>query len=133
MYKLYSPVLNPRLPCLLLEFNEVLAEEQNGFRRGRSGEVHIFDLNSLIRNGLCEGKCIYASVIYFKAAFDVVDRNMMLYKIINLGVNVNYILQIKQIYNATKARVQAYGLVCNWKRVRPGDTLSSTLFLLIYK
>ncbi len=77
----------------------------------------------------------YASFIDFKTAFDVVDINMLLYNIINCGVNGKLYFAIKQIYNVTKASVRVNGelIITGWfiigNGVRQGDTLSSTLFL----
>ena len=47
--KLYSSILNKRI-TKYLEENNILAEEQNGFRTDRSCEDHVFTLNSVIRN-----------------------------------------------------------------------------------
>ncbi|MCG8049516.1 MAG: hypothetical protein JAY66_28225, partial [Candidatus Thiodiazotropha taylori] len=47
--KLYSSLINKRV-SKYLEDNSILAEEQNGFRKTRSCEDHIFTLNSIIRN-----------------------------------------------------------------------------------
>ena len=46
--KLYSSVLNNRI-VQFLETNNILAEEQNGFRASRSCLDHIFSLTCLIR------------------------------------------------------------------------------------
>ena len=46
--KIFSNILNNRL-LHFLENNELLAEEQNGFRKGRSCEDHIFVLASIIK------------------------------------------------------------------------------------
>lgn len=45
----YSAVLNNRL-IAYLEDNELLVDEQNGFRKDRSCEDHAFTLNGLIQN-----------------------------------------------------------------------------------
>ena len=47
--KLYSSIMNKRI-TQYLEENDILAEEQNGFRSGRSCEDHVFTLSSVIRN-----------------------------------------------------------------------------------
>ncbi len=59
---------------------------------------------------------------------------MLLYKIINCGVNGKLYFAIKQIYDVKKASVRVNGELTDWfvigNGVRQGDTLSSTLFLL---
>ena len=47
--KLYSSFLNTRL-SKYLEENDLLADEQNGYRKSRSCEDHIFTLNSILKN-----------------------------------------------------------------------------------
>ena len=59
--KLYSNLINRRL-SKYLEDNDILAEEQNGFRRARSCEDHIFTPNSIIRNN----KLTFATFIDLK-------------------------------------------------------------------
>ena len=63
------------------ESNNFLADEQNGFRANRSCEEHMFTLISLIRNNAN----VYAAFIGLKKAFDFVDRDMLLYKLILNG------------------------------------------------
>ena len=46
--KIYSSILNSRVSAYL-EDNKFLVEEQNGFRKGRSYEDHIFVLSSVIK------------------------------------------------------------------------------------
>ena len=60
-----------------LENNDILADEQNGFRN-RSCENHIFTRNSLIQNN----QNLYVAIIDLKKCFDFVDREMMLYKLL---------------------------------------------------
>ena len=61
--KLYSAFINKRL-VTYLENNDILADEQNGFRKGRSCEDHVFTLNSLIQNN----KNLYVAFIDLKSA-----------------------------------------------------------------
>ena len=49
VYELYTSCINKRLSSYL-ERNNLLADEQNGFRKNRSCEDHIFTHNSVIRN-----------------------------------------------------------------------------------
>ncbi|VDI30743.1 Hypothetical predicted protein [Mytilus galloprovincialis] len=71
--KLYSAFINNRLSTYLDE-NEVLADEQNGLRRHRSCEDHVFSLSSVIRNNAN----VIATFVDLKKAFDFVDRDMLL-------------------------------------------------------
>ena len=80
--KLYSALLDKRLTNYLEE-NELLSDEQNGFRSGRSREDLVFTLNSIIRNN----PTVFATFIDLKKAFDFIDRDMLLYKLLLNDIN----------------------------------------------
>ena len=84
--KIYSSILNKRLQKYL-ESNNILAEEQNGFRVGRSCIDHIFVMCTVLRNRKLLGKETFLCFIDYKKAFDSVDRNLLLYKLSSIGVN----------------------------------------------
>ena len=77
-----------------MESNNLQADEQNGFRANRSCEDHIFTLNSLIRNNVN----VYAAFIDLKKAFDFVDRDMLLYKLIKNGIDGKVYNSLKSMY-----------------------------------
>ena len=64
MYKIMSNVLNTRI-LNYLEFNDLLEESQNGFRRNRSCMHHLFTLNTLLQNKLQEGHEMYCCFVDF--------------------------------------------------------------------
>ncbi|XP_053391424.1 uncharacterized protein LOC128554201, partial [Mercenaria mercenaria] len=88
--KLYSSFINKRI-SYYLEESDLLADEQNGFRRGRSCEDHVFTLSSLVRNH----DNLHTAFIDLKKAFDFVDRDMLLYKLLLNGID-------GKVYNAVK-------------------------------
>ena len=55
--KAYSKVLNQRLNCWL-EDNNLLADEQNGFKKGRCTQDHLFTLASVVESRKACGKSI---------------------------------------------------------------------------
>ncbi|XP_048743557.2 uncharacterized protein LOC125656974 [Ostrea edulis] len=103
-------------------------DEQNGFRRGRSCEDHVFTLNSLIQNN----KNLYVAFIDLKKCFDFVDRDMMLYKLLLNDINGKMYNSIKNIYQSSESCVRVNGKLTNWfsckTGVKQGDNLSPTLF-----
>ena len=125
--KLYSAFINNRLKTYLEE-NELLSDEQKGFRAGRSCEDHVFTLNSLIRNN----ESIFATFIDLKKAFDFVDRDMLLCKLLLYKVDGKIYQSIKSIYANTTACVTLNGKSTNWfdckSGVKQGDNCSPTLF-----
>ena len=125
--KLYSAFINHRL-VTYLENNDTLADEQNGFRRNRSCEDHIFTLNSVIKNNYS----VFAAFIDLKKCFDFIDRDMMLYKLLLNNINGKLYNSIKSVYHSSESCVRLNGKVTSWfsckTGVKQGDNLSPTLF-----
>lgn len=61
-----------------LKSNDLLADEQNGFRNDRLCDDHLFTLTSLIHNN----SNLYVASIDLQKCFDFVNRNMMLCKLL---------------------------------------------------
>ena len=80
--KLYSSILNRRQQTFL-EKNNILVEEQNGFRASRSCIDHILVLCSILRNRKALGLSTFLSFIDFQKAFDSIDRNLLFFKFSN--------------------------------------------------
>lgn len=125
--KLYSSSINKRIVCYL-ESNDVLADEQNGFRKERSCEDHLFTLNSLIHNN----SNLYVAFIDLQKCFDFVDRDIMLYKLLINNIDGKVYISIKNIYQSSESCVRINGVLTNWfdcnTGVKQGDNLSPTLF-----
>lgn len=111
-----------------LESNDVLADEQNGFRKDRSCEDHLFTLNSLIHNN----SNLYVAFIDLQKCFDFVDRDMMLYKFLIINIDGKVYNSIKNIYQSSESRIRINGVLTNRfdckTGVKQGDNLSPTLF-----
>ena len=84
--KLYSQILNVRLQTYL-EKNEILVDEQNGFRASRSCVDHLFVLITVLRNRKSLGKDSILAFIDFKKAFDSVERNLLFFRLSQVGIN----------------------------------------------
>ena len=69
--KAYSKILNRRLNCWLEDSN-LLADEQNGFRKGRCTQDHLFTLSSVVESRKACGKSTFAAFINLRKAFDSV-------------------------------------------------------------
>ena len=70
--KCYTSIINERLVKYCDE-NQILVDEQNGFRKHRSCNDHLFSLTSIIRNILATNMSIYCAFIDMEKAFDFVD------------------------------------------------------------
>ena len=125
--KVYSALINKRLTSHL-EQNNLLADEQNGFRKDRSCEDHVFTLNSIIKNNTN----VYTAYIDLKKAFDYVDRDMLLYKLLKLGVDGKIYQSIKSMYEKTIATIKINNKTTKWfdcrSGVAQGNNLSPTIF-----
>lgn len=77
--KLFSSILNERI-SMYLETNNILADEQNGFRKKRSCTD---SLHSILKNRKLNGRNNFVTFIDFSKAFDSLDRKMLLHKILH--------------------------------------------------
>ena len=84
-YKIYADILNQRL-TKWLEENKLLVEEQNGFRKKRNCVEHIYTLYSIENNRKLSKQSTYVCFIDFKKAFDTVNRDLLWYKLMRIGI-----------------------------------------------
>ena len=117
--KIYSAVLNNRINSYT-DMIGIIAEEQNGFRRGRSCEDHIFTLTSMIQNRLNASKDTFACFIDMKKAFDWVDRDLLFFKLLNYNITGKIYWAIKSLYTNTKSCIQLHQTLTDWFSVSNG-------------
>lgn len=132
--KTYCRILNNRLK-MWAEVNDILSDEQNGFRPGRSCQDHIFTLMSIIENRFQQKKDTFACFIDFRKAFDSVNRSLLWNKICNrYGISGPFLDSLKAIYRDVKCRVNINNQLTDWfdvdNGVKQGCLLSPTLFAL---
>jgi len=125
--KLYSAFIDRRLQQYL-NSNDILADEQNGFRADRSCQDHIFVLNSIIKNN----PVVFTAFIDLRKCFDFIDRDMMLYKLLLNGISGKVYNAIKNIYQSSISCVKINNKVTEWfdckTGVKQGDNMSPTIF-----
>ena len=131
--KMYSSLLSDRI-LSYCELCNILVDEQNGFRKNRSCNDHIFSLSSIIRNRLNNGKPTFAAFLEMEKAFDKVDRNLLLLRLLQYGIDDKMYYSIKNMNGDNIARVEVNNLFTDWfnvsSGVRQGDNLSPVLFNL---
>ena len=129
--KLYTSALNVRLNRYSEE-KGCIVNEQNGFREGRCCLDHILTLHNLPKIRKENNDQTFCAFIDFKKAFDLVDRDYMLYKLRKIGLSGKFYHAIKALYKASKSSVQINNVVSKWfdvtNEVRQGDSFSPTLF-----
>ena len=112
--------------------NGILSDTQNGFRTKRSCSEHIFTLDSVIRGVNDNNKHLFACFIDLQKAFDYVDRDLLMLKLLKNKVDGKLYYAIKSLYKNPKCCVQVNDYVTNWfdtnNWVKQGDALSPTLF-----
>ena len=111
--KLYSYSINNRLLRYFDTIN-LFSDFQNGFRQKRSCEDHAFVLSSVLRNRMLEQKSTYISFIDFEKAFDWIDRDMLMYKLISYNVDGKFYKAIRAMYNNTRAIVKVNQMFSSW-------------------
>ncbi len=98
IYKIYSGMLNSRL-INYMESNNIYADEQNGFRPGRSYTDHIYTLTSVLRHRQAKGESTFVCFIDAEKVFDKIDRDLLFQKLLNIGVNGKIYNRIENIYS----------------------------------
>ena len=129
--KLYTAILNNR--CVThMNSTDRYADEQNGFRQDRSCLDHIYSLTSVIRNRKAMGLSTFVVYIDAEKAFDRIDRELMLYKLLSNGIYGRLYQAIKCIYSSSSNIINLNGFLtehfASTYGVKQGDCLSPTLF-----
>ena len=129
--KLFTSCLNHRL-CSYIECQQIIGNEQAGFRSGHSTIDHIFALHTLIDLYLNKKKRLYCALIDYKKAFDCVDRTLLWQRILESNVNGKLFRVIYNMYDAAKSCIKVGNNLsevfhCNIG-VRQGENLSPVLF-----
>lgn len=129
--KLFTSVLNDRL-TKYLEDNEILHENQAGFRKGFSCSDHIFTLYSLIEIIRKKKLKLFSAFIDFSQAFDKVWRAGLWHKLLQNSINGKFFTLIQNMYRNIKSRISHNGNISNTFiseiGVRQGENLSPILF-----
>jgi hypothetical protein len=131
--KLYSFVLNRRITSWIEE-NNIIGEEQAGFRENYSTIDHIFTLVAMIQKQLVRHRKLYVAFIDFRKAFDSVARDK-LWRVLNkTGMNGKIVQALQSMYRVVRARVRAGAdlteeFLCPLG-VKQGEVCSPVLFSL---
>ena len=110
----------------------IIAEEQAGFRPGRSTTEQIFNLRILCERYLQHQQDLFHVFVDFKKAFDRVWHAALWSTMKLYNINANLIKVIESLYSKATSAVYCNGSVGEWFRttvgVRQGCLLSPTLF-----
>ena len=117
---------------LQTQAEEIIAEEQAGFRAGRSTTEQIFNLRILCEKYLQHQQNLYHVFIDFKKAFDRVWHEALWATMREYNINASIIRAIENLYDKAQSAVLFNGSTGEWFRttvgVQQGCLLSPTLF-----
>ena len=125
-------MLKIKLNRLKPQAEKIIAEEQAGFRAGRSTTEQIFNLNILCEKYLQHQQDPYHVFIDFKKAFDRVWHAALWATMKKYNISTNLTQVIKNLYDKATSAVLFNSSIGDWFRttvgVRQGCLLSPTLF-----
>ena len=130
--KIYINILNKRLTQWSDE-NEIIGEEQAGFRKSYSTIDNLFCLQTLVTKYLkSKGGRFYAVFVDFEKAFDRINRNALWNKLQSLNVSSKMSKTLRAIYTSVRSCVKTQnGITATFncpKGVRQGCCISPILF-----
>ena len=107
MGKTMERIINARLNWLL-ETNNIIANEQAGFRNHRSTSEHIVKLSQFIKDALDNNRILTAVFVDFKSACDSVWKENLSFKLLRSGIRSNLLHWLESFISHRAYKVQ-YG------------------------
>ena len=138
-YRTFSLISHPSKVMLKIipnrlqpQTEDIIAEEQAGFRAGRSTTEQIFNLRILFVKYLQHQQNLYHIFIDFKKDFDRVWPKALWATMRKYNINASLIRAIENLYDKAQSAVLFNGSTGAWSRttvgVRQGCLLSPTVF-----
>ena len=131
--KLFTSIINERLNLFLNE-NNILLENQAGFRKNYSTNDHIFVLYSLIEILKQQKKKLYCAFVDFSKAFDSVWRIGLWKKMLQNSINGKLFQVIFNLYQNIKSCITLdnsnSAFFESFIGLRQGENLSPVLFAI---
>ena len=133
VYKLYCQILNHRLTAWS-EVNNVLCDEQHGFRPGRCTIDQDDNLANVLENRLKKKLGTFAAFIDFSKSYDRINRELLWHKLSKMGISGRFLASWQSLYKNMKCTVHVNGQQTDWFDVycglKQGCILSPMLFNL---
>ena len=129
--KIFEILVSNRLQFINEAFDKV-DRNNGGFLKGKRTTDNILILTSLVQRQLSLGKPLYVCFVDFSKAFDLVNRAILFYKLINSGWSGRLIETVKDLYSKTsfcfKFQGEVSSAVPNNIGVNQGGNASGFLF-----
>jgi len=107
MGKYMERIINTRLNWLL-KTNNVIPNEQAGFRIHRSTSEHIAQLSQFIKDALDNKRILTAVFIDFKSVYDSVWKENLLLKLVRCGIGSNLLQWLESFISHRACKIH-YG------------------------
>ena len=131
--KVFRVILNNRIFEYLNE-NDLLCQEQIGFRKNNRTSDHVLTLKTLIDHYKSKNKKIYSCFVDLSAGFDSIWHDGLIYKLIKLGISKNIVDVLQNMSSKISACVKTNDCLTDAFPCRVGTkqgcSLSPTLFNL---
>mgnify|MGYP001553100430 CR=1 FL=1 len=131
--KIFEKILYNRVYSFLQE-NNILSENQFGFRKGYSTEMALSSFVEKITTSLDKGQHTIGVFLDLKKAFDTVNFNILLDKLFHIGIRGNshallksYLVNRKQTVTISSSKSSFKEIICG---VPQGSILGPLLFLI---
>ena len=129
--KNFETTVNNRLNFVTTAYDS--GDRFNGvFTKGRMTSDNIFILQGLIERQMTLGQPLYLCMVDFSKAFDLVNRNILFFKLIKSGIHGKVVDALRSLYRKTYFRLNHHGLLSPPTRdthgVNQGGNTSPTLF-----
>lgn len=131
--KLFAKLVHLRLDNFV-ETNNILKENQIGFRKKYRTSDHILTLKNIVDRAFRSNKYIFVCFVDLKKAFDSINREALFYKISKMGITSKYLNLLNSIYSDVQYSVKlSTGITESFASnvgVKQGCILSPLLFNL---
>ena len=129
--KIFEMAVYKRLSFVNEAFNKI-DPCNGGFINDSRTSDNLFILNGLIERQLNMGQSLYVCFIDFSKAFDLVNRDILFYKLVKMGWTGRVMDTLRNLYSKTNIRVKHKGKISssfeNKMGVNQGGVLSGLLF-----
>ena len=127
-------MLNNRL-TKWVEHNDILCDEQAGFRSGRCTTDHLGNVSYLVETRMKKRLQTFSTFVDFSKAYDRVNRSLLWEKLHSLGIRGPMLRALKSLYRSVQCSVRVNGIDSERFNVttglRQGCILSPLLFNLL--